>query len=53
MNDKTSALWDRFFKTGRVADYLAYTQSIRPVQPKEQSDAGQDERHGIETAEYR
>lgn len=53
MKDEQSLLWDRFSKTGKVADYLAYTQSVRDGRTEGKSGAAEDERHHFKAAEYR
>ena len=45
MKDKQALLWERFTQTGKVADYLAYTQGVRDMRTEGTGGAAEDERH--------
>lgn len=53
MKDRQTLLWERFAQTGKVADYLAYTQCICEVRTEGASGAAENERHHFKAAEYR
>lgn len=53
MKDKQALLWERFTQTGKVADYLAYTQGVRDMRTEGTGGAAEDERYHFKTAEYR
>lgn len=53
MKDKQALLWERFAQTGKVADYLAYTQCVRNVRTEGTGGAAENERHHFKTTKYR
>ena len=53
MKDKQTLLWERFAQTGKVADYLAYTQCVRDMRTEGTDGAAENERHHFKATEYR